>query len=190
MSMSELIKTLRLESVVSAAANFDFGRLKWVNQKHLTQMSNDALVEKIVEISPETNRVEKSKLLLAIDLVKERAETLLDFWSLMRYLFYAPEVFEEKAIVKLSEKSKAILEQGEKIACASENTAMLNKGEGYIDACLGWCAKNNIKTGQLMMTFRIAFVGGLHGIDLKKIVSFIGLKETCARLKRLNKLLG
>ena len=104
--------------------------------------------------------------------------------------FYAPEVFEEKAIVRLSEKSKAILEQGEKIACASENTSMLNEGEGFIDACLGWCTENNIKAGQLMMTFRIAFVGGLHGIDLKKIVSFIGLKETCARLKSLNKLLG
>ena len=190
MSMSELIKTFRLESVVSAAANFDFGRLKWVNQKHLTQMSNDALAEKIVEISPETNHVEKDRLILAIDLVKERAETLLDFWRLMKYLFYAPEVFEEKAIVRLSEKSKAILEQGEKIACASENTSMLNEGEGFIDACLGWCTENNIKAGQLMMTFRIAFVGGLHGIDLKKIVSFIGLKETCARLKRLNKLLG
>ena len=190
MSMSELIKTFRLESVVSAAANFDFGRLKWVNQKHLTQMSNDALAEKIVKISPETNHVEKGRLILAIDLVKERAETLLDFWRLMKYLFCAPEIFEEKAIVKLSGKSKAILEQGEKIACASENTSMLNEGEGFIDACLGWCTENNIKTGQLMMTFRIAFVGGLHGIDLKKIVSFIGLKETCARLKRLNKLLG
>ena len=89
----------------------------------------------------------------------------------------------------ISEESKSILEQGEKIACASENTAMLNEGGGYIDACLGWCAKNNIKTGQLMMTFRIAFVGGLHGIDLKKIVSFIGYKETCARLKRLKKFL-
>ena len=189
MSMDELIKTFKLESVVSSAANFDFERLQWVNQKHLTQMSNGALAEKIVEISPETNHVEKSRLLLAIDLVKERAETLLDFWRLMKYLFYAPEVFEEKAIVRLSEESKSILEQGEKIACASENTAMLNEGEGYIDACLGWCAKNNIKTGQLMMTFRIAFVGGLHGIDLKKIVSFIGYKETCARLKRLKKFL-
>ena len=79
--------------------------------KHLTQMSNDALAEKIVEISPETNHVEKDRLMLAIGLVKERAETLLDFWSLMKYLFYAPEVFEEKAIVRLSEKSKAILEQ-------------------------------------------------------------------------------
>ena len=38
MSMPELIKTFRLESVVSAAANFDFGRLQWVNQKHLTRM--------------------------------------------------------------------------------------------------------------------------------------------------------
>ena len=76
MSMSELIKTFKLESVVSAAANFDFGRLSWVNQKHLTQMSNDALAEKIVEISPETNHVEKDRLILALDLVKERAETL------------------------------------------------------------------------------------------------------------------
>ena len=189
MNMSELIKTFKLESVVSAAANFDFGRLQWVNQKHITQMSNDALAEKIVEISPETNHVEKSRLLLGIDLVKERAETLLDLWGLMKYLFYAPEVFEKNAIVKLSEKSKAILEEGEKIACASENKAILNEGEGFIDACLGWCSEKNIKAGQLMMTFRIAFVGGLHGIDLKKIVSFIGHKETCARLKRLKKFL-
>ena len=190
MSMSELIEAFKLENVVSGAANFDFGRLLWVNQKHLKQMSKDALVEKIVEISPETANVEKSRLLLAIDLVKERAETLLDFWRLMKYLFYAPEVFDEKAIVKLSEKSKALLEGGEKIACASENTAKINEGESFINACLGWCAENNIKTGQLMMTFRTAFVGGLHGIDLEKIVSFIGLKETCARLKRLKKFLN
>jgi len=189
MSMAELIKTFKLESVVSAAANFDFGRLRWINQKHLTRMSNDDLVEKIIELSPETNQVERSRLLLAVDLVKERAESLLDFWKLMKYLFYAPEVFEEKAIVKLSEKSKIILEEGEKIACASENAAALNEGEGFVDACLDWCAENNIKTGQLMMTFRTAFVGGLHGIDLKKIVSFIGLKETRARLKKLKKFL-
>ena len=152
-------------------------------------MSNDGLVEKIIEISSETNQVERSRLLLAVDLVKERAETLLDFWKLMKYLFYAPEVFEEKAIVKLSEKSKTILEEGEKTACASENTTALNEGEVFIDACLGWCTENNIKAGQLMMTFRTAFVGGLHGIDLKKIVSFIGLKEARARLKKLKKFL-
>jgi len=50
-------------------------------------MSNDALAEKIVEISPETNHVEKDRLILAIDLVRERAITLLDFWWLMKYLF-------------------------------------------------------------------------------------------------------
>ena len=107
----------------------------------------------------------------------------------MKYLFYAPEVFEEKAIEKLSEQSKAILEEGEKIACASEKKAVLNEGEDFINACLGWCADNNIKSGQLMMTFRTAFVGGLHGIGLKKIVSCIGLKETCVRLKKLKKFL-
>ncbi len=189
MNMSELIKSFKLENVVSAAANFDFERLRWINQKHLTETSEEALIKKIVEVSPETELLEKGKFLLAIGLVKERAETLLDFWKLMKYLFYAPEVFEEKAIEKLSEQSKAILEEGEKIACASEKKAVLNEGEDFINACLGWCADNNIKSGQLMMTFRTAFVGGLHGIGLKKIVSFIGLKETCVRLKKLKKFL-
>ena len=189
MNMSELIKSFKLENVVSAAANFDFERLRWINQKHLTETSEEALIKKIVEVSPETELLEKGKFLLAVGLVKERAETLLDFWKLMKYLFYAPEVFEEKAIKKLSGQSKAILEQGEKIACASENKAVLNEGEDFINACLGWCADNNIKSGQLMMTFRTAFVGGLHGVGLKKIVSFIGLKETCVRLKKLKKFL-
>ena len=189
MNMSELIKSFKLENVVSAAANFDFERLRWVNQKHLTETSDEALIKKIVEVSPETELLEKGKFLLAIGLVKERAETLLDFWSLMKYLFYAPEVFEEKAVVKLSEQSKAILEEGEKIARASEDAAILNEGESFIDSCLDWSTDNNIKAGQLMMTLRIAFVGGLHGINLKKIVSFIGLKEACVRLERLKKFL-
>ena len=61
-------------------------------------MSNDALSEKIVEISPETSHVEKDRLILAIDLVKERAETLLDFWRLMKYLFMLQRYLKKKLL--------------------------------------------------------------------------------------------
>jgi len=40
-----------------------------------------------------------------------------------------------------------------------------------------------------MMTLRLALVGGLHGIDLKKIISFIGFNEASSRFGRLRKAL-
>ena len=189
MNMDELIKNFKLEKVVSAAANFDFDRLKWVNQKHITKMSNEELVHEIIKLFPETKTLENTRVLLAVGLVRDRAETILDFWELMKYLFYAAEVFDEKAVRKLSEKTKDILEQGEKIARALKNERPANGGEKLIGQCLDWANKNNIKSAQIMMTLRLALVGGLHGIDLKKIISFIGVNETSSRFGRLRKAL-
>ena len=114
MNMDKLIENFKLEKVVSAAANFDIERLKWVNQKHIKKMSNEELLCEIVKLFPETKMLENTRLLLAVSLVKDRAETILDFWGLMKYLFYAPEMFDEKAVRKLSEKTKHILDQVKK----------------------------------------------------------------------------
>lgn len=189
MNMDELIENFKLEKVVSAAANFDFDRLKWVNQKHITKMSNEELFHEIVKLFPETKTLENTRVLLAVGLVRDRAETILDFWELMKYLFYAAEMFDEKAVRKLSEKTKDILEQGEKIARALKNERPANGGEKLIGQCLDWANKNNIKSAQIMMTLRLSLVGGLHGIDLKKIISFIGVNETSSRFGRLKKAL-
>ena len=189
MNMDKLIENFKLEKVVSAAANFDVERLKWVNQKHIKKMSNEELLCEIVKLFPETKMLENTRLLLAVSLVKDRAETILDFWGLMKYLFYAPEMFDEKAVRKLSEKTKHILEQGEKIAKALKNEGPANGGERLVEQSLDWANKSNVKSGQIMMTLRLALVGGLHGIDLKKIISFIGLSETSSRFGQLRKAL-
>jgi glutamyl-tRNA synthetase len=189
MNMDKLIESFKLKKVVSAAANFDFERLKWVNQKHITKMSNEKLLSEIVRLFPETKTLENTRVLLAVSLVKDRAETILDFWGLMKYLFYAPVKFDEKAVRKLSEKAKDILEQGEKTAKALKKEAPIGGGERLIEQSLDWANKSNIKSGQIMMTLRLALVGGLHGIDLKKIISFIGVKETSSRFRWLRKAL-
>jgi glutamyl-tRNA synthetase len=189
MNMDKLIESFKLKKVVSAAANFDFERLKWVNQKHITKMSNEKLLSEIVRLFPETKTLENTRVLLAVSLVKDRAETILDFWGLMKYLFYAPVKFDEKAVRKLSEKAKDILEQGEKTAKALKKEAPIGGGERLIEQSLDWANKSNIKSGQIMMTLRLALVGGLHGIDLKKIISFIGVKEASSRFRWLRKAL-
>ncbi len=185
MTMDKLIKNFELEKVVSAAANFDFERLKWVNQKHISKTSNEELLREIVKFFPETKALENTRVLLAIGLVKDRAETILDFWELMKYLFYAPETFNKDAVLKLSKKIKLILKEVKKIANEIENQKHLGFGEVFISKCLDWASENNIKAGQLMMALRLAMVGGLRGVDIKKIVSFVGLNEVYTRLEKL-----
>ena len=117
--------------------------------------------------------------------MKERAETICDFWGLTKYLFYAPEAFDENAILKLSEDKILILDQVKRIADGARNKQSLHFAEEFLDDCLVWSNKNNIKTAKTMTAMRLALVGGLQGIEIKKIVSFIGISEVCSRLEKL-----
>ena len=185
MGMDELIKSFRLENVVSAAANFDFKRLKWVNQKHITKTPDEELFNQVVAFFPKTKTLAKTQALIAINLVKERAETICDFWGLTKYLFYAPETFDENAILRLPKEKILILDQIKRIADGARGKQSLDFAERFLDDCLVWGNKNNIKTAKTMTALRLALVGGLQGIEIKKIVSFIGISEVCSRLEKL-----
>ncbi len=183
--MEDLIENFKLENVVSAAANFDFKRLKWVNQKHISKTPDEELFHEIVAFFPKTKALEKTQVLIAISLVKERAETICDFWGLTKYLFYAPEAFDESAILRLSEDKTLILDQVKRIANDTKDKQPLDFAEVFVVDCLAWGNKNSIKTAKIMTALRLALVGDLKGIEIKKIVSFVGISEVCTRLEKL-----
>ena len=59
----------------------------------------------------------------------------------------------------------------------------LEKPDSLIENLKLWGDENGISAGQIMMTTRAVLVGGLSGIDLQKIVSFIGLASVSQRTK-------
>ena len=63
----------------------------------------------------------------------------------------------------------------------------LEKPDSLVENLNLWGDENGIGAGQIMMTARTILVGGLRGVDLQKIVSFVGLeavsKRTVAFLK-------
>ena len=61
----------------------------------------------------------------------------------------------------------------------------LDFAEGFVVGCLAWGNKNNIKAAKIMTALRLALVGSLQGIEIKKIVSFIGISEVCSRVEKL-----
>ena len=177
MSLKQLVEAFELNSVVSAAANFDFEKLKWYNHKHLQEKNSEKLLNDILELMPSLKDLDQLKLIKAIDLVKERATTLVDLWTLAEYLFFSPKQYNEKARKKVS------LEVVKKLVALCEELESRNENKTNLLALIkNWSNENNIPLGKVLISIRIIVVGEPSGIDLDKILSFIGFDEFVLRL--------
>ena len=115
----------------------------------------------------------------AITLVKERANTVSDLWGLVSYLFFDPTNYDEKSLKKISKDGL------EKIV--SEIISQCKKREGasgFVESLSSWGEENAIGVGQIMMTTRVILTGGLTGVSIQEIVSFIGLESVGRRTEK------
>ena len=182
MSLKQLVDVFELNSVVSAAANFDFEKLKWYNHKHIQEKNSEKLLNDILELMPSLKDLDQLKLIKAIDLVKERATTLVDLWTLAEYLFFSPKQYNEKARKKVS------LEVAKKLVALCEELESRNENKTNLLVLIkNWANENNIPLVKVLISIRIIVVGEPSGIDLDKILSFIGFDEFVLRLNRFVK---
>ena len=182
MSLKQLVEAFELNSVVSAAANFDFEKLKWYNHKHIQEKNSEMLLNDVLELMPNLAGLDQLKLIKAIDLVKERATTLIDLWALAEYLFFSPKQYNEKVRKKVS------LEVVNKLIALCEELESRNENKtNLLGLIKNWSDENNIPLGKLLISIRIIVVGEPSGIDLDKILSFIGFNEFVLRLNRFVK---
>ena len=178
LSLKELTEMFQLKSVVSGGANFDLEKLKWYNHKHIQAASNEYLVDELQALSVLAQKTNKERLKEAVGMVKERANTISELWVLLEYLFFDPKKYDEKSMKKI--KKDGLDKICSEIISLCENTDLT---AGFIESLKVWGEKNGFGAAQIMMTTRAVLVGGLSGIDLQKIVSFIGLENVSQRTK-------
>ena len=184
LSLQKLTEMFSLEKVVSSAANFDFEKLKWYNHKHIQRTDDIKLAELLQNHNNSANQVEKLKLEKSVSLVKERANTVPELWDLVDYLFFDPTEYEEKSLKKIS-KSGLVKIVSEIISSTEKNYS----SKDFIKNLKTWGELEGIGPGQLMMTVRVVLTGGLSGVDIQEIVSFIGLESVGRRAKRFKRTL-
>ena len=170
-TLNELKGLFSLEKVISSAANFDFEKLKWYNHKHIQKTEDLRLAELLQNINNSASETEKLKLTKSIALVKERANTVGDLWSLVDYLFIDPKEYDEKSLKKISKEG--LEEIVAEIIISSESKV---GSKGFVKNLNSWGEKVDIGVGQIMMTTRVILTGGLSGLDLQEIVSFVGVE--------------
>ena len=171
MSMQELIEAFSLEHVSKSGAKFNPEKAKWYNKEYLRMKSTAelaSLYEPILAshgVSAPREYVEK-----VIDVIKDRATFVADFWTAAPYLFVAPTEYVEKDLAKFGTR-----EYYEMALEAVESGADLEE----------FIRSREWPMGKVMNCIRLALTGSGSGLGIHEIISCIGQEEALRRVRAL-----
>ncbi len=179
-SIQELIQEFTLKKVNKAGAKFDPEKTKWFQQQHLQRTDTSTLSAAFSNILSEKNVATQLDVDKLIDVVKERAVFVEDFWDLTHFFFISPNAYDDKAVRKAWKEDTPHL-MHELVRILHDITDF---SEANVSSIVkGWITGKEIGFGKIMMPLRIALVGSLQGPDLFLIASMIGKNETIKRIE-------
>ena len=179
-SLEELIKAFELDRVHKAGARFDPEKIKWFNHHYMQNQNNDELAAKFKASKPELEPIDINYISMVVELIKERATFISDFWELSSFFFEAPKSYVEKSAKKAwKDDTDSIMKE-----LASVISDIEVKSAEYLQAEIKeWITKKEIGFGKVMQPLRLALVGDLKGPDLFQIMFFIGRDATVRRIE-------
>ncbi len=181
-NLEELVAAFDLKRVNKAGARFDPDKIKWFNHHYMQEQSNEDLAKVFQNNHKELATIDINYIALVVDLIKERATFVNDFWSLSSYFFVAPESYDEKASKKaFKDDTKTIMTDVLAIVSDIKDFEV----ETLQTEIKGWITKNEIGFGKVMMPLRLALVGALQGPDVFDIMYMIGKNESIKRIEKL-----
>ncbi len=180
-SLEELVNGFDLNRVHKAGAKFDPEKNKWFNHHYLQTQPNASLAASFSPILADKGiSVSIEKLENLVELIKERADFVSDFWNLSTFFFEAPISYDEKAAKNWKEETPALMQE---LISVIENIGDFSSRT--IETIIkDWMEKNEIGMGKIMQPFRLSLVGALKGPHLFDIAEWIGKTETIKRLEK------
>jgi glutamyl-tRNA synthetase len=178
-SMDELVKDFSIERVGKAGAVFNVEKLNWMNQQHMKNRPNEALLPLVKPMLLEKGWTIPSDtyVLEVIGLLKERVILLPDFAASSGYFFEDPVSYDETAKAKnwktetpshLTALNEA-LKNSEPFDAANIETALRKTAESF-----------QAGAGKLIHPMRLAISGVSNGPSLFHMAEVLG-KECVTR---------
>ena len=186
-NLEELIEAFDLSKVNKAGARFDPDKIKWFNHHYMQEQSNDELAEAFKQNNEALKDIDVNYIAMVVELIKERATFVNDFWDLSHFFFEAPTEYDDKAFKKaIKDDTKSIMTEVKSIINNIENFEV----ETLQNDVKGWITSKDIGFGKVMMPLRLALVGALQGPDVFDIMYMIGKNETIKRIDNLIEKIG
>ncbi len=177
-SMDQFTHWFALENCSKSAAQFDFEKLKWLNNHYLRQTSGAALAQKVApRLTAELGSLPFVPRLDAVcDLLKDRAHTLVELAEASAMFFGdiqpAPVMLTERlqgAVPKALRELQAQLPHDFTAATVSQVMKTL-------------LADHGLKMPQLAMALRVILLGRTETPSIDKVMEVLGREVVSARL--------
>jgi glutamyl-tRNA synthetase len=174
-TMQELAERFRLERVSRNPAVFDERKLRHINGLWLRELDLDELTRRLEEF---TGRV---GLRPAVEVAREKIQTLAEFWPLVGFLFDGP-VDDPKAFqkticsdggVEALSAARAALAAADPFDVATIESALRDVVE-----------RRDTKPGKVFQPVRVAIAGTTVSPGIFESVALLGRDETLARIDR------
>ena len=171
-SLDELVEAFSLDKVGKSGAKFNPEKAKWFNKEYLRMKPAGELAGLFEPVLREHGvECEMGKLTDIVELIKERATFVADFWDIAWYLFKAPESYVDKDVAKFWKPEN--VEMAREALTGTESPAEM---EEYIRS-------REWPMGKVMNCIRLALTGSSSGLGIADIIRFVGRQEALRRFR-------
>jgi glutamyl-tRNA synthetase len=179
-SMEELIKEFSLERINKAGARFDIQKAQWFNQHYLKSKSDQELIA-ILETSLKEQGLSSTEenLVKIVQLMRDRITFPKDLWEQGKFLFKAPDTFDQSVVNKRWNEDAVKVLSAYKKAIEGATTFDSTVAKNTLDEVTGTLG---IGTGKILQAMRLALTGQGGGPDLMMIMEIIGRQEVVSRI--------
>lgn len=170
----ELADRFALAGVSKSPAVFDERKLRHLNGQHLRALSLGELTRRLTAFTGSSE-----DLSAAVEISREKIQTLADFWPLAGFIFDGPGD-DPKARSKWLESP----EGASRLGAARERLAGLDTWDvASLDASLtGLVEQLGVKAGQLYQPIRVALAGGTVSPGIFETLAVLGRDESLRRV--------
>ncbi len=189
-STEQLVAWFGLENVGKSPARFDFAKLENLNGHYIRATPDDELLRQFLAFLPHAEggkamlaKIDvgmKTRLLMAMPGLKERAKTLVELMKGAAFLFATRPL-------TMDDKARQIMSDGGKVALASV-LPVLDAARVWQAADLETAVKTHaeaagLKLGKLAQPLRAALTGTTVSPGIFDVLEVLGREESLARLK-------
>ncbi|MGI8952335.1 MAG: glutamate--tRNA ligase [Chitinophagaceae bacterium] len=187
-SLKELIERFSIERVHKSGAKFDYEKAKWFNHEWIKKLDVGRWMLEAKRIFEEQNILidNEEKFIKVLELVKDRCTLLTDFIQQASFFFQSPKTIDITAIQpKWNERKNQFFIELIRAYELTNQWQHIDLEKEFKEMA----AVHQLKSGELMLPFRIMLVGEKFGPGVFNIAEIIGKEETIQRIKNTLQLL-
>ncbi|MEA2235029.1 MAG: glutamyl-tRNA synthetase [Solirubrobacteraceae bacterium] len=174
LSTEELVERFTIERVSKNPARFDHQKLRWMNGRYMRELSVEELTARLEAFTG------RSGLRDAVEISKEKIQTLADFWPLAGFIFDDPADDPAAREKWLDEEGRAVL-QDARAALEPIDPFTVEAVQGALEAVV---AARGAKPRQVFQPVRVALAGRPVSPGIFETLAVLGREESLARLDR------